>query len=298
MRTMFLLIWLLGTLLATTVCWLLSDFLIRPLKRVTRIIGEINDNTYTQNVTFRYQDEIGLLGNQINTMYSTIQKQMKHIKLEEREKARLEIQMLSEQINPHFLYNTLERIHLTMLSGRSKNASDMLEGLGKYLRITLSIGKSSISLKDEITHVTQYMQLMGRCLESGFRYTLDIDESLFNELIPKIILQPLVENSLKYGFDNAPLSGASLMPMIAITAKRKEAFMHLIVSDNGKGFNPDQMQAITAGQKEGPRSHFGLYNIASRLYRSYGDTAHITFASIPYYENSVCICIPLSHPDE
>lgn len=258
-----------------------------------QIISQINDNAYTQRVEFRYRDEIGLLGNQINDMYTTIEQQMKQIQLDERDKAQTEIQMISEQINPHFLYNTLQRIHMTMLNGRTPSAASMLEGLGKYLRITLSIGKALIPLREELAHVNEYVLLMDHYFENGLQFTVDVDPLLLNVVVPKIILQPLVENSYKYGFDKGEIFANSVQPAVSISAQTQDGRMLLAITDNGKGFDVPSIQACMDGEAPDGRTHFGLQNLKKRLCGFYAEDVFITFSSIPYYQNSIYIRVPL-----
>lgn len=293
-RSFFFIVWLFCSAAAALLAFGLSHLLTRDIKTLAEIIGQINRRSYHQKTTFPHSDEISLLGKQLNQMYDTIQLQLLQIKEEEQKKARVEIQMMSEQINPHFLYNTLECIHFQILNGHAKTAGSMLESLGRYLRITLSVGQTFISVGKEAEHVTSYMEIMNRHSKDGIRFSCHIDPQLESCKIMKVLLQPLAENCLKHGFGNMILETWPVPPQITISITLDEPRTHIVtrVSDNGKGIDIPKAKACLSGESTGGREHFGLNNIYRRLMACYGNEADITFISIPYLENSVIITIP------
>ncbi len=291
LQAFFTVIFLVGTLCAGLMCLLLSGFLLRPLKRVTRIIQCINDQSYNEKLNFLYRDEIGILGNQINTMYDTIQTQIEKITQDEREKTHSEIQMLSEQINPHFLYNTLERIHMRMLSGHGEAAAQMLEGLGKYLRLTLSFGSPTVLIEKEIAHVAQYVALMDHYLENGLKFSTKVEPGLESVPVPKNLLQPLVENSIKYGFEKEWVFDMMVMPEIEVAVFTQNNALCFTVTDNGRGFDPAMMEGYLCNQSNDGRPHFGLNNLQKRLAGFYSKAVTISFESIPYFKNTIRVVI-------
>lgn len=293
LRTFFFGVWLTCTLLSCLLAIVLSHFLTRKIKTVSGIIGQINDQTYGVPEQFPNTDEISLLGRQLNQMYDTIQLQLQQIKEEEMKKARAEIQMMSEQINPHFLYNTLECIHFQILNGNTKTAGAMLESLGRYLRITLSVGSTMIPFQKEVEHVTSYMEIMNRHSNSGIRFTCRLEPELRDHMVLKALLQPLAENSIKHGFSSQTTVDMPVIPQITIRiAHAQNSTIVIEVSDNGKGIDLARANACIhdAGQEEG--KHFGLRNIYLRLKTCYGGRADMTFTSVPYLKNSVIITIP------
>lgn len=293
-RSFFLLVWLACTIASGLLSFALSDLLTRNLKVLGGIIGRINDKTYNEKVCFPYTDEISLLGIQLNQMYDTIKLQLKQIKEEERKKANAEIQMMSEQINPHFLYNTLECIHFQILNGHGDTAGGMLESLGRYLRITLSVGKTWISVDKEVEHVISYMEIMNRHSASGIRLIPNIDPSLRDYKIMKVLLQPLAENCIKHGFGGT-VNGLEPVPpqiTIIITSEDKK-WIRIEVADNGKGIDIEKASACLKADSPESKNHFGLHNLYKRLNACYGDMVKISFVSIPYLKNSVIIEIPM-----
>ncbi|MFT4008174.1 MAG: histidine kinase, partial [Lacrimispora sp.] len=292
LRSFFVLVWLACFFAAGLLSLALSHLLTRNLKVLGRIIGRINDRTYEEKVSFRYSDEISLLGVQLNQMYDTIQLQLIQIKEEERKKAKAEIQMMSEQINPHFLYNTLECIHFQVLNGNGDTAGGMLESLGRYLRTTLSVGKTFISVEKEVEHVTSYMEIMNRHSSGGIHFSSYIEPGLKERQIMKVLLQPLAENSIKHGFGGAVNGLGPVPPQITVNISSENGRIRIEVSDNGKGIDIEKASACLEAETPESKKHFGLHNIYKRLNACYENNAEISFVSIPYLKNSVIIEIP------
>ena len=293
LRSFFILVWIACFLAAVLLSLALSGLLTRNLRVLGTIIRSINDKTYTKRREFNHTDEISLLGVQLNQMYDTIQLQLLQIKDEEQKKAMAEIQMMSEQINPHFLYNTLECIHFQILNGHSETAEGMLESLGKYLRTTLSFGKTLISVEKEVEHVTSYMEIMNRHSSNGILMETKIDPLLKDCKIMKILLQPLAENCIRHGFDGF-VSGFEPVPPridIVITSVENNR-IRIEVTDNGKGIDIEVANDCITENSPESQKHFGLSNIQKRLKACYGDSFHISFLSIPYLKNSVIIELP------
>lgn len=293
-QSFFIMVWLVCSAAAALLACGLSNLLTKDIKILETIIGQINRQSYHTKVDFPHSDEISLLGKQLNHMYDTIQLQLLQIKDEEQKKARAEIQMMSEQINPHFLYNTLECIHFQILNGHSDAAGGMLESPGRYLRITLSVGQTFISVEKEVEHIIAYMEIMNRHSKDGIDLSCHIDPQLKGCKIMKLLLQPLAENCIKHGFGNMILEAWPVPPLITVSISLDSPHTHIVieVSDNGKGIDiPKATARLTEERPEG-REHFGLNNIYCRLSTCYGKEADISFISIPYLKNSVIITIP------
>ncbi|WP_124067147.1 histidine kinase [Clostridium sp. E02] len=293
LRSFFILVWISCFFAAVLLSLALSGLLTRNLKVLGTIIRNINDNTYTTRREFAHTDEISLLGVQLNQMYDTIKLQLLQIKKEEQKKALAEIQMMSEQINPHFLYNTLECIHFQILNGHSETAEAMLESLGKYLRITLSFGKTLISVEKEVEHVTSYLEIMNRHSSNGIQMEAKIDPLLKDSKIMKVLLQPLAENCIRHGFGGFVNGFGPVPPRIDIQISEAENNrIRIEVMDNGKGIDIKEATACITDNSPESQRHFGLSNIKKRLKACYGDSFGISFLSIPYLKNSVIIEIP------
>lgn len=296
LRNFFMGSWLFCLLIAAVLSFSLSNILTRKIKVVSQVIGKINDNSYQEKVPFFHSDEISLLGAQLNQMYDTIQMQLVRIKEKEQKKALAEIQMMSEQINPHFLYNTLECIHFQILNRNTDTAGDMVESLGRYLRITLSVGETMIPIYREIEHITAYMEIMNRHSKNGIGLSCHVDPGLEDYKIMKVLLQPLVENSIKHGFQGAVTGFEPVPPQIEIQiGKLGEDGIQIQVSDNGKGIDLKKAYGCLRETEPEEKRHFGLQNIYKRLKSCYGEPCFVSFSSIPYLKNTIAIVIPFTN---
>lgn len=178
----------------------LTQTITRPLNRLMEAVYQIEENRYTERLEFDTDDEIGQLNHAINRMYDTIQRQIVRIKEEESEKYLTQIKLLTEQINPHFLYNTLECIQSEVLRGDSQTASSMIQYLAEYLRIGLSYGADLITVNNELRHANAYIKLMNQRFGQSIIFMYQVEPGLNQHMILKTILQPLIENSIRHGF--------------------------------------------------------------------------------------------------
>lgn len=281
-----------------TIAFLMARYITRPVNKLVEAVHQIEENSYSEKLRFSSNDEIGQLGSAINNMHDTIRQQMIRIKQEEAEKYKTQIQLLTEQINPHFLYNTLECIQSEVLRGNSNTATNMIQYLAEYLRIGLSYGADLITISNELRHADVYIKLMNQRFQQSIIFLYKPSSDLTQRLIPKTILQPLVENSIRHGF-GIDASGIPIsVPTIEISFHAVENRLSISVIDNGSGFDAKKIEAITYGNHNADsKGHVGLHNIYHRLVTYYGtENVEFTFNSIPYYRNEIRISIPL--PEE
>lgn len=291
--TVLIFLALLAVFLAA-VSLLLSRYITKPIQIQAAIVKEIENGSYTQKREFKTNDEIGTLNKAINQMYDTIQSQIERIKTEESEKYKAQTLRTAEQVNPHFLYNTLDAIQSEVQKGNSKNAANLIQYLSEYMRIGLSYGDEQITVSQEIRHANAYIHLMEQRFGKDINFIYQISPGAENILIPKTILQPLLENSIRHGFgidsEGIPVS----QPTIEIIINLSSQILTLEVSDNGSGFDPAKTAAIMLEGKDEQQRHIGLFNVYYRIITSYGkDNVEPLVDSIPYYRNSIIFKISL-----
>lgn len=255
---------------------------------MTGMIEQIKESRYQLDVLPRHNDETGALIGGINEMYRTLLLQMEQIKREEEEKYRYHSQMLTEQINPHFIYNTLEIINMEVHKEQYERASNMIQAFAAFLRYSLNQGEDTTTLDREVDHIRKYLMIMNTRLDAHIILTCDFSPSLGEYRIPKSILLPLVENSIRHGF-SSNMTDFELLPVITIRARRDGDRVTLEVVDNGRGIDIAQAKAaLTEGPSEA--GHVGLHNIHQRLKLYYG-RVEVEFSSIPGYRNEVIIVL-------
>lgn len=277
---------------------LMSIYVTKPVNELVNIVHKIETNTYSREKNFETTDEIGKLGKAINSMHSTIEAQMKQIKADEEQKYMSQIRLMAEQVNPHFLYNTLDSIQTEVQSGSSETAADMIQYLANYLRIGLSYGDDFITLAKEINHANAYVQLMNHRFKQSILFMYKLPKELEMRPILKTILQPLIENSIRHGFgidaDGMPILTPTIEINVTNTEDSDNKKLQIEITDNGSGFDIEKTVAIMLYDTDNGNRHVGLHNVYYRLITYYGkENVKVDFESIPYYKNSITITIPM-----
>jgi two-component system sensor histidine kinase YesM len=196
-----------------------------------------------------------------------------------------ELEVLREQINPHFLYNTLGTIADLALQNSADEVYDAIETLGNFYRRFLSKGSKEITIREEVAIVRDYLKLQKLRYEDVFEDEYDLQEDLLDIKIPKLILQPLVENSLYHGVRLKGEKG-----IIRVSVYEKDQRLHIVVYDSGVGMNPEQIQSL---MNENNNKSFGLKGTIERIryYYDMDDVFEIRSKEGEYCE--VDIKIPL-----
>ena len=281
--------------------FLLTRYITSPLNTLVNVVTQIGSDSYTKHIHVQTNDEMGQVFRAINSMHDTIQEQMQLIKKEEQEKYSAQVRVLSEQINPHFLYNTLDYVQLEVMNGHNTPAAEMIQYLVEYLRIGLSYGDETITIANEIKHVHSYIKIMNQRFSESIVFMYQIAPGLEKTMILKTILQPLVENSIKHGFsiDSGGVPVAS--PSIEISFFRHADILNIEITDNGSGFDPQNVEkALQNGEPEDQtRRHVGIHNVYQRLCTYYGrENISFNLSSMPFYKNTIFIHIHLSHQEK
>ena len=193
---------------------------------------EVESNDLDVRFRSKYDDEVSAVGHRFNRMLDQIQILFEEVRTTEQDKRRFEVKALQAQVDPHFLYNTLNTMFWKSESGEKKDVSEMIVSLSLLFRLGLNDGKDITSVEQEIKHVEQYMQLQQKCYEDLFVYRIEVgDPSCYAVDILKILLQPLVENSILHGFKDKEDLG-----VILIRIDRQGDTLRLEVADNGCGW--------------------------------------------------------------
>lgn len=299
LRSASLLIGVTAAVLVAILSIMISLSINKPLKKLMESLHSIETGQYQGKMNIRSNDEIEQLNDSIHSMYCTIQQQIQQIQAEENEKYQTQMQLLSEQMNPHFLYNTLEFINMEIYCGHHDNASSMISNLGNYLHTGLAYGENLLTLSQEVEHALSYINIMNYRFSHMIQVSVQIPDALLKRHVVKCILQPLVENSLKHGFEiNASSRSCSypIAPSITISARLEDPFLEIDVIDNGIGIDVERARQVTLQKHADGETgkHVGLNNVYRRLLSYYG-RADITFSSIPFYENKVTIQLPAEY---
>lgn len=233
--------------------------------------------------------EIRHLGNSIQNSYEKIDSLMKEIVKEQDERRKSEMDALQSQINPHFLYNALESLTWMVEAERNDEAVFMISQLARLFRISLSKGRTVITIKDEIQHAQSYMNIQQIRYKNKFSVDFQVDPSLYDYCTVKLILQPILENAINYGVREMDDCGE-----IIVKGKKEKGNIILSVEDNGLGMSQEEVEFVLTDSnrihKHG--SGVGLVNINSRIKILFGKEYGLIVESEPDEGTRVSICIP------
>lgn len=233
--------------------------------------------------------EIRYLGYSIRSSYEQIQELMREIVWEQNERRKSELDALQSQINPHFLYNTLDSITWMIEGGRNDEAAYMITQLARFFRISLSGGRTIISIGDELQHAKSYMNIQKVRYKDSFSVAFDIEPGVESCCVVKLILQPVLENAINYG-----VSGMDDCGEIKVTGRLSGEKVLLTVEDNGIGIPQEEVELLLtdSGRVRKKGSGVGLVNVNNRLQILFGKEYGLRIESEPDEGTKVFICIP------
>jgi two-component system, sensor histidine kinase YesM len=274
--------------------WIISASIYIPIKKLHNVTTTITGEDLQTLVTTNNVDEITELGLSFNLMIAQIRELLRSKIQEQENLKKAELKTLQAQINPHFLYNTLDTIVWMAESNKTDQVIEIVRALSSFFRIALSRGKDWISLRQEIEHVNSYLTIQKMRYRDILDYVIDVDEDLLDSTILKLTLQPLVENALYHGIKTKRKGGE-----IVVTARRDEQNNVILnVRDDGVGFTPyklAQIREMLSGEasaitmKEGG---FGLDNVNKRIKLYYGTQYGLSIQSHYRGGTEVTVTIP------
>ena len=259
-----------------------------PLGQLAEIMNRVTTEDFQVQFPYPYRDEVGKLANSFNYMIRKIDRLVRELNIniealkEEKERVRevemqkrkAELRALQAQINPHFLYNTLNAITWQAADCGAREVSILSNSLGKFFRISLSRGREFITLRDELEHVTSYLKIQKIRYKDKINYELHVPEDVMELYVAKLVLQPLVENSIYHGIKLKDGVGTIRIEVSRTEGSGGSPALELVVWDNGEGIDPDTLETINQGLAAGEidrDSGYGIYNVNERLKLSYGD---------------------------
>ena len=270
----------------------LSRSLTSPIFKLRRLMKQAESGNLNVRFNGRYNDEIGELGQSFNTMIARINDLIQMVYVEQKNKRTAEMKSLQEQIKPHFLYNTLDTISWMARDYDAEDIVHLVDALTNMFRIGLSHGKDIITVKEEITHVSNYLYIQKIRYKDKLNYEIYVEESLYAIEVPKLILQPLVENAIYHGIKAKRGSGT-----IFITGEPADENLLFTVRDNGAGMPQEKVDEINRLMSErgvlDEQKSFGLFYIRERIQLCYGEGYGVHVESSLGKGTCVTITLPL-----
>lgn len=241
-----------------------------PIQELCDSMRNVAKGNFDIQVQVNPMEEMEVLGNGFNSMVRKIGSLVEDVKGEQVHLRKMELRLLQAQINPHFLYNTLDTIIWLAEDKQHEQVVQMVDQLSIFFRTTLSKGQDFITLAEEESHVTSYLEIQQFRYQDILEYEVDMDPEIHNYYILKICLQPIVENALYHGLKNKRGKGK-----LTVTGKQKGDYLHFCVKDTGRGMTPEELNVlkkrIQGSDLPESKNGFGLQNVNERLCLNYGE---------------------------
>lgn len=283
---------IISLVLVVIVSFKFSRTLTNPIFKLKRLMKQAESGDLTVRFNFQHNDEIGELGQSFNHMIARIDQLIQMVYVEQENKRTAEMKSLQEQIKPHFLYNTLDTISWMARDYDAEDIVRLVDALTNMFRIGLSHGKDIITVKEEITHVSNYLYIQKIRYKDKLNYVIHVDESLYAVEVPKLILQPLVENAIYHGV-KAKRGGGT----ITITGVPEGENLVFTVQDDGAGMLQEKVEELNRRMSErsvlDEKKSFGLFYIRERIQLCYGKGYGVHVESTLGEGTRVTITLPL-----
>lgn len=264
--------------------------IIRPIRELSQATEKISQGDFSVRVQVETNDEVAVLADGVNIMTESIERFVRKIKEDERKMRRADLRLLQEQINPHFLYNTLDTIVWLIEGNDPDKAVNMVMSLSEFFRLVLSKGREYITIQEEEMHIKSYLEIQQVRYRDIMDYEIHMDPELYQYKILKLTLQPLVENSLYHGIKYKRAKGS-----IKVTGTMSEGKIHFLVEDDGVGMEAEELanlqREIVKPCKDTGKG-FGLANVNERIRMNFGAEYGMTIDSERGQGTRVEIVIP------
>ena len=275
-----------------------------PLKAFCDHIRASTNHSTLSQFSYDYQDEVGTLAQTYNSMLvqihslldsqqayiAQLQEEKERADMEQKLKRRAELQALQAQINPHFLYNTLDSIHWKAEKIDAHDIAKMTTSLATLFRISLSRGQEIISIEQEARHVLSYLQIQKERYGDQLNYFFDIPPQAFSLYTVKLVLQPLVENAIYHGIKESDHPGE-----ITVSVKLEKNKVILQVEDNGLGIPPQKLETLQHSLRSGmitDTDGYGIFNVNERVRLYFGEEYGLKLESVPGKGTVASVTIP------
>lgn len=267
----------------------ISDKISNPIKSLDGSVREIESGNLDVEIVPSGSYEVEHLGKSIKNMLGRIKVLMSDLVAEHNAKRKSEFDTLQSQINPHFLYNTLDIIVWMIENENSDKAVNIVTALAKFFRISLSKGKNIITVKDEVEHVKNYLMIQNMRFKNRFEYSIDVDEEVLSYSSLKLMLQPLVENAIYHGMEFMDGDGE-----IDVKVFKEDDSLYFTITDNGLGMSEDMVETLLSKDfvpsKKG--SGIGAKNVNERIKLYFGSEYGLKVESEPDEGTKITIHLP------
>ena len=279
-----LIVFIAVTLLILILSYYIPQSISGPIMRLSKVTEKVAGGDLSVRANETTGAEVVMLNDSLNSMIEKLNDLIQQVTREQERLRKAELELLQSQINPHFLYNTLDTIVWLAEAGKHKKVVEMVESLSDFFRTSLSQGLDSVTIREGLLHVKSYLEIQQVRYQDILQYDIQVEEKLYKYLIPKITIQPLVENALYHGIKNKRGVGK-----IIISGRQEEDHFSILIEDNGIGISEERLSQVRAGVKNKVstgKDIYGLYNVNERIRLNFGEKYGI-FIESTYGEGTV-----------
>ena len=271
-----------------------STRITNPIRELEKSVNDLENGIMDVDISIKGSHEIKHLGKAIKSMANNMKKLMDDIVIEQEAKRKSELNALQAQINPHFLYNTLDSIIWMVENGKYDGAVVMVTALARLFRISLSKGKNIITLRDELEHAKNYLTIQNIRYKNKFDYYIEAEESILDLSCIKLIIQPLIENAIYHGMEFMYGDGE-----IVVKAYVTDEILYIDIIDNGLGMTEEAVNKLLTNENSSKKgSGIGLKNVNERIKLYFGKDYGLDIFSEPDEGTTIRICMPkISYSD-
>ena len=273
-----------------------SKMMNKPIRTLKDAMEQIQDGNLDTRVTIKSNDEVGFLAKGLNQMTEYLQNHIQQVYIAEIRQRDAAIEALKTQIQPHYLYNTLDVIRMTAITNDDNVTAEMIDSLSGQLKYLIGNARDMVTLQAEIDSIRNYFKIIRIRYENRFELEINIEENLLGLEVPQLIIQPVVENAVKYGLK--PKSGTGV---IAVNAREEDGCLEITVMDNGVGMEPERLKTVqerlespeTVKHPKSKRASLGLKNVYDRIKLMFGDTYGLEISSFENIGTMVKYRLPI-----
>lgn len=287
LRRMTIWLMLLTALVLLLIYFFLTCYIFEPMKRLSTGMKNMSDKKF-EKIGFRKKtDEMGMLITNYNFMIDEIMRLMSEVREEEKEKNEEKMKVLSMQINPHFVFNTLNTVKWMAISNKQTNIKCMIESLIALMKSVTYTRKEEVFVEEELELLASYVYIQ-KMRFVNFEVGYEVDDNTKKLKILKLLLQPLVENCILHAFQGRRQGG-----VIKIRIYRQEEALHIWVEDNGIGFDMREQEKFFEANREESAEHVGIYNVVQRIRLNYGESYGAEIQSVSGAGTKVHLTLPV-----
>lgn len=272
----------------------IADRITKPIKNMKKTMLRYGEGDLSAKVAVRGKDEIAVLGNILNQMSEQISDLFDRAKSDEEQKRRLELQTMMYQINPHFLYNTLDSVNILARRNKDEQVAEIVTDLSRLFRLGLNQGRNRVTVRDELSHVAYYLKIQKMRFDDQLSWKIEVPSELLDREIIKLILQPIVENAIYHGIKAKNTPG-----LIVVSAYERGADIVFSIKDTGRGMTQEEIRLLMQRINnkiidDNGNKGFGLWNVNQRIKLYYGEDYGINIESCPGEGTEVLLFFPSS----